>query len=153
MANDRVFIRCRHCGGWKMLLKFFPSTGSTTRDNNVLEWLDAHADCHPRKYEIDLNGDPGFDLYTEDGLDPLKQNYIPDKQKQLRVQIMPILNKDEDDVQATYRCLQCGGICEIVEESVDYTGTHCTNGNAGTHYTGDCYSLCCLSDFEIIVDE
>lgn len=63
---------------------------------------------------------------------------------------MTILNKDEDDVQVTYRCCECGAICEIVEESFDYAGTHCTNGNSGTHYTGDYYSACCLSDFEII---
>ena len=80
MANDRVFIKCKFCSGWKMLLKYFPSTGSTTRDNKVLEWLDGHSGCRERKYTNDLEGDPGFELLTEDNLDKLdtdKEAYIP----------------------------------------------------------------------------
>ena len=83
MANDRVFIKCETCGGWKMLLKFFPTSGLTTRDNDILEWLDTHARCHPRSYNGNLGGDPGYTLHTEDslengGLDYSKQNRTPD---------------------------------------------------------------------------
>ena len=80
MANDRVFIKCNGCGGWKMLLKYFPNTGSTTRDNGILKWLDAHAGCHQRAGHPDLDGDTGFELFAESGVDSLdyeKQNTTP----------------------------------------------------------------------------
>jgi len=64
MANDRVFIQCNVCGGWKMLLKFFPGT-LATMDNGILEWLDTHGPCHPRFFSNDLGGNPGFKLFTE----------------------------------------------------------------------------------------
>ena len=64
MANDRVMIKCKGCGKSKMLLKFYPG-GSTHRDNWVLDWLDNHRECHPRCFEDDLGGDPGFILETE----------------------------------------------------------------------------------------
>lgn len=81
MANDRVFIKCKYCGGWKMLLKFYPTSGSTYRDNGILEWLDDHAGCHPSfRCGLDLGGDAGFTLHTEgaDELKPEKQNYVPE---------------------------------------------------------------------------
>lgn len=65
MANDRVYIECTGCGERKMLLKFFPQTGSKSRDNGVLDWLDGHAECHSRFRSGDLGGDPGFRLFTE----------------------------------------------------------------------------------------
>ena len=91
MANDRVFIKCKGCGGWKMLLKYFPGEGLTTRDNGILEWLDTHRYCHS-VYQLDpehfglqlmtLHGDPGFTLHTEadfqNELPMNKQNRKPD---------------------------------------------------------------------------
>ena len=83
MANDRVFIKCKACGGWKMLLKHYPPTGPTTRANNILDWLDDHRVCHPHRFDSDLQGDPGFTLHTDDdlGIDgcllPSKQNALP----------------------------------------------------------------------------
>jgi hypothetical protein len=83
MANDRVFIKCKTCGGWKMLLKHYPPTGPAPSDNNILGWLEKHAACHPHRYEMDLKGDPGFTLHTEDDLLidgcllPSKQNALP----------------------------------------------------------------------------
>ena len=80
MANDHVHIRCSGCGAWKMLLKHFPGS-LATRDNGILEWLDEHGDHHPKLYENDLGGYPGFSLYTDDDiggvLDPEKQNAKP----------------------------------------------------------------------------
>ncbi len=82
MADDRVFIKCKVCGGWKMLLKYVFGR-LTTRDNDILSWLDNHQECH-RNYTIDLGGNPGYSLHTEDelydggDLDPKKQNYVPE---------------------------------------------------------------------------
>lgn len=79
MANDRVFIRCSQCGGHKMLLKYFPGVGLTTRDNGILEWLDAHAICSSG-LGGDLGGDPRFTLFTErdwPGVTANGFNYIP----------------------------------------------------------------------------
>jgi len=54
---------------------------------------------------------------------------------------------DEHD----WYCEECQQKCEIIEESFDYAGTHCTYGKSGTHYTGHFVSKCCnapLVDFE-----
>lgn len=81
MANDRIFIRCDTCGGWKMLMKHYPGT-LATRDNGILEWIDAHGECHPNLYGGDLAGVTGFSLHTESacGADELQ----PDRQNALR---------------------------------------------------------------------
>lgn len=68
MANDRVFIKCNYCGGWKMLLKFYPTDGLFTTDNKILEWLNTHRRCHPKSYDADLGDDPGFSLHTENAI-------------------------------------------------------------------------------------
>ena len=79
MVDDRIFIKCKTCGGWKMLLKAF-SGKITTRDNDILEWLNKHSVC--REYQGDLGKDPGFTLHTEadcgSALDMEKQNYTPE---------------------------------------------------------------------------
>jgi len=51
------------------------------------------------------------------------------------------MNKD-------YICANCGEPCGIVEETFDYAGTHCTNGNSGTHHTGIYVSDCCLDEVD-----
>ena len=43
-------------------------------------------------------------------------------------------------------CESCGQQCELVEESFDYAGTHCTNGRPGTHRTGVFVTKCCGAD-------
>lgn len=40
-------------------------------------------------------------------------------------------------------CAECGDECRAVPELLSYTGTHCTNGKAGT-CTGEYVSNCCL---------
>ncbi len=44
-------------------------------------------------------------------------------------------------------CDECKEECELVEETFDYAGTHCTHGQPGTHHTGVYVSECCLADF------
>jgi len=46
-----------------------------------------------------------------------------------------------------YICTECGEPCELVEETFDYAGTHCTFGKPGTHHTGVWVSECCLADY------
>jgi hypothetical protein len=48
-------------------------------------------------------------------------------------------------------CTQCGERCDLIalENEFDYSGTHCNNGTAGTHYPcdwGQPVSDCCESD-------
>jgi len=51
-------------------------------------------------------------------------------------------------------CTECGEKCESVEETFDYSGTHCTHGKPGTHHTGIYVSDCCLAEFvEVDGDE
>jgi len=47
-----------------------------------------------------------------------------------------------------YICTECGDPCELVEETFDYAGTHCTFGKPGTHHTGVWVSECCLAEYE-----
>ena len=44
-------------------------------------------------------------------------------------------------------CEECGEPCESVEDTFDFSGTHCTNGNGGTHRTGEYSSSCCGADY------
>ena len=87
MADDRLFIVCKGCGGWKMLLKHMVATGLTSRDNGILEWLNGHIDCHGSRYNQDLAGNTCFTLQTESQNYPElcsdKQNYIPAKPEEV----------------------------------------------------------------------
>ena len=49
-----------------------------------------------------------------------------------------------------YICTDCMDPCLTVEETFDYAGSHCTNGQAGTHHTGHFVSACCLAE---VIDE
>ena len=53
-----------------------------------------------------------------------------------------------DETPPEYKCMMCGELCEVVEEEFDYSGTHCTYGQPGTHKTGEYVSRCCASDYE-----
>lgn len=65
MANDRVHIKCKGCGAWKMLLTH-SGAGLHVTDKDILGWLENHGGCHPRAFSADLDGDPGFSLHTDD---------------------------------------------------------------------------------------
>lgn len=43
-------------------------------------------------------------------------------------------------------CNECNEQCKGVEETFDYPGTHCNNGQSGIHHTGVYKSDCCESD-------
>jgi len=59
-------------------------------------------------------------------------------------------NESRDEaIKDEYKCLSCGELCKLVEETFDYAGTHCTNGNSGTHKTGHYLTDCCLADYEV----
>jgi len=45
-------------------------------------------------------------------------------------------------------CCDCEDECELEKESFHYSGTHCTNGNDGIHYTGFYISECCGADYK-----
>ena len=59
------------------------------------------------------------------------------------------LNQDED-CAPDFKCDECGDLCDLEEETFDYGGTHCTNGNGGTHRTGIYSSKCCESSYEAL---
>ena len=46
-------------------------------------------------------------------------------------------------------CDSCYEPCKVVtyDNSFDYSGTHCTGGQAGTHHQYDELSSCCESDY------
>lgn len=44
-------------------------------------------------------------------------------------------------------CDDCGEKCELIEETIDYAGTHCTFGKSGTYHTGNYVSACCLAEW------
>ena len=45
-------------------------------------------------------------------------------------------------------CTNCKKKCKRVEQTFNYAGTHCTNGNSGTYHTGHYISDCCLEEVE-----
>lgn len=64
MANDLVILRCKACGGWKALAKYYPSTGIQACPG-VIPWINGHAFVCHGEVRQDLGGDPGFTLHTE----------------------------------------------------------------------------------------
>ena len=52
----------------------------------------------------------------------------------------------KDEVKT--KCSECGDECQVIEETFDYSGTHCNHGNSGTHHTGHYVSKCCLAELE-----
>jgi len=56
---------------------------------------------------------------------------------------------EDNNMSETYICSECREVCEIIEETFDYSGTHCTNGKGGIHHTGYYTSKCCDAEFEI----
>jgi hypothetical protein len=66
MANDRIFFKCRHCGETKMLAKYYPTMGHGVWDQDVVaDWVGKHMMCSPAFYQMNLQGDRCFDLFTE----------------------------------------------------------------------------------------
>ena len=71
MANDRLYIKCKTCGKEQMLAKFYPldpGIGPITADGGkITRFLLKHMKyCHPRRRKMDMGGDPGFVLHTEE---------------------------------------------------------------------------------------
>jgi len=56
-------------------------------------------------------------------------------------------------VVRVFICSECGDECKRVEETFDYSGTHCNNGISGTHHTGVYVSDCCSSEYHEAEDE
>jgi len=48
-------------------------------------------------------------------------------------------------------CTECKEPCGAIEETWDYSGTHCNHGVGGVHHSGVYVSDCC--DAEITEDE
>ena len=50
-----------------------------------------------------------------------------------------------------YICPSCENVCQVlpIDDSFDYSGTHCSNGRSGTHHVEIYYvSDCCESEIE-----
>ncbi len=65
MANDRIFIECRHCHEKKLLYKYYQGMGSYVYPTSgaLQEFIDKH--LTEQNPGVNLNGNPGFDLATE----------------------------------------------------------------------------------------
>lgn len=58
--------------------------------------------------------------------------------------LMEIEDCEEDrNYVAPGHCPECKQPAEWVEETIDYSGTHCTNGKGGVHHTGIYVTKCC----------
>lgn len=76
MADDRIVIRCKTCGGWNTLLKHYAGTGPKANGFDT-QWLDGHANCHPSLLCVSLE-ESNFELLVDaDSYDPDKQGYTP----------------------------------------------------------------------------
>ena len=59
------------------------------------------------------------------------------------------MENEPEDILPDVKCLKCGELCSVEEVgNFDYSGTHCNNGQAGTHHTGLYASDCCEAEFE-----
>ena len=67
MANDRIFIKCRHCNECMTFAKYYPTIGHGIWFHESLdEFVIKHMMCSPAFGGMDLEGDRCFDLLTED---------------------------------------------------------------------------------------
>lgn len=86
MAEDYVIIKCKGCGSWTFFLKHSQGLGPLPSNDKLFDWLDEHSTCHPHYTDSDLDGDPGYELYTEDAigdeLDIKKQDKKPPEKSQ-----------------------------------------------------------------------
>ena len=57
--------------------------------------------------------------------------------------------RDEDNLP-NFKCDECLKECDVIEETFDYSGTHCNGGQDGTHRAGIYSSSCCDSEFSEI---
>jgi hypothetical protein len=70
MANDRIFIRCKGCGRWIGLCKYYPGHLDYLDDKGGFtlgDWLHSHSE-EDKFLKGDLESDPGFELLTEQSL-------------------------------------------------------------------------------------
>lgn len=67
MANDRILIKCRHCGEKRTLAKYYPSNYGVWGNQvpEIVKFIDTHMACSPNIGSMSLNGDRCFDLETE----------------------------------------------------------------------------------------
>jgi hypothetical protein len=65
MANDRIFIICRHCKAGNLLAKYYPSNAGVWWPDRVKDFVDKHIQCSPEFGKVDLDGDRCFDLIAE----------------------------------------------------------------------------------------
>jgi hypothetical protein len=65
VANDKIIIRCRHCGEWGLLAKYYPSNYGVWDSKALAKWIEDHMPCKPDFYGPSLGGDRLFDLFTE----------------------------------------------------------------------------------------
>ena len=56
------------------------------------------------------------------------------------------------DVQI-YVCSDCKQPCALEKETFSYSGTHCTHGQDGVHWTGYWLSGCCGAEYEEFEEE
>lgn len=61
------------------------------------------------------------------------------------------LPEDEDIPDIKYTCDECGERCDIGEDTWDYAGTHCNNGQPGVHRTGVWSSVCCDAGYDAVL--
>jgi len=50
-------------------------------------------------------------------------------------------------------CNECEQTCYEIEETIEYSGTHCNYGNDGTHKTGYWVSDCCEAKYKLVDNE
>lgn len=80
MANDRLSIRCRHCGESTGFVKYYPTVqagGSgmlrllpcegPTEASQFYDWVQTHIHCAEAANgtTVNLQGDPVFEMVTE----------------------------------------------------------------------------------------
>ena len=67
MANDRLFLECRHCGAMQLLMKYYPGGNSYLWEKKVIEdFMSGHVKCSPN-VGMNMGKDRCFNLVTESG--------------------------------------------------------------------------------------
>lgn len=73
MANDRIWLECKHCGCKTLFAKYYPTLETDIWFQGKLgDFINRHVKCSPEFGNDNLKGDRCFNLMTESGLNPIE---------------------------------------------------------------------------------
>jgi hypothetical protein len=77
MANDKVFLVCKHCRRAIAFMNYYPNTGLywVGQEERLTNFISEHSKSCNRPVGVDLGGDTRFELLTEGALSEINEKW------------------------------------------------------------------------------